>query len=111
MKNRYFRILICILLLAALLTGCASASELSFDTRSSSDGDSGFTTLGLTPEFNYEVPRSLPNILVDQVGYDRYSNKIAVFQGELLPDSFTVTDAVSGQSVYTGQIERRGYDE
>ena len=111
MKNRHFRILICILLLAALLTGCASASELSFDTRSSSDGDSGFTTLGLTPEFNYEVPRSLPNILVDQVGYDRYSNKIAVFQGELLPDSFTVTDAVSGQSVYTGQIERRGYDE
>ncbi|MDE7133650.1 MAG: glycoside hydrolase family 9 protein [Lachnospiraceae bacterium] len=111
MKNRHFRILICILLSVALLTGCAYASELSFDARSKSDGDSGFTTLGLTPEFNYEVPRSLPNILVDQVGYDRYSNKIAVFQGELLPDSFTVTDAVSGQSVYTGQIERRGYDE
>lgn len=111
MNNRHFRILICILLSLALLTGCANASEFSFDTRSKSDGDSGFTTLGLTPEFNYEVPRSLPNILVDQVGYDRYSNKIAVFQGELLPDSFTVTDAVSGQSVYTGPIERRGYDE
>lgn len=111
MKNRHFRILICILLSLALLTGCANASELSFDTRSKSDSDSEFATLGLTPEFNYEVPRSLPNILVDQVGYDRYSNKIAVFQGELLPDSFTVMDAVSGQSVYTGQIERRGYDE
>lgn len=111
MKNRHFRILICILLSMALLAGCANAAKLSFDTRSKNGGDSEFTTLGLTPEFNYEVPRSLPNILVDQVGYDRYSNKVAVFQGELVPETFSVIDAVNGQSVYTGQIEQRGYDE
>lgn len=111
MKNRHFRILICILLSMALLAGCANAAKLSFDTRSKNGGDSEFTTLGLTPEFNYEVPRSLPNILVDQVGYDRYSNKVAVFQGELVPETFLVIDAVNGQSVYTGQIEQRGYDE
>lgn len=111
MKNGYFRSRICILLTASLLTGCAYVSELSSDTLPEGEGDGGFATLGLSPEFNYEVPESLPSILVDQVGYDRYGNKIAVFQGELLPDTFAVIDADSGQSVYTGQIERRGYDE
>ena len=111
MKNRHFKSLICILLSVVLLTGCAYASEISFDTLQKSNDDSGFTTLGLSPQFNYEVPESLPSILVDQVGYDLYSNKIAVFQGEQLPDTFAIIDADSGQSVYTGEIEQRGYDE
>lgn len=111
MKNRYYRSLFCILLSMLLMAGCANAGEFSFDAKTKGEADSDFTTLGLVPEFNYEVPISLPSVLVDQVGYDRYSNKIAVFQGELLPDTFTVVDAHSGQSVYTGQIEQRGYDE
>lgn len=111
MKNGHYRSLICIFLLAALLAGCAYAPEFSLDTRIKSSGDNEFTTLGLTPEFDYEVPQSLPSILVDQVGYDTFSNKIAVFRGEMLPDTFAVIDAESGQSVYTGQIEQRGVDE
>ncbi len=111
MKKRHDRSLICILILLSLLTGCAYTPELTFDTHIKGDGDSELTTLGLEPKFDYEVPESLPSILVDQVGYDTYGNKIAVFQGEVLPDTFAVIDAGSGQSVYTGQIEQRGYDE
>ena len=52
-----------------MLTGCAYASEFPFDPLQKGSGDGEFTTLGLSPEFNYEVPESLPSILTDQVGY------------------------------------------
>ena len=110
MKNRCFRTLICMVLSAVLLVGCAYASEFPFDTQQKG-ADGEFATLGLTPEFDYEVPVSLPSILVDQVGYDPESKKIAVFQGELLPDTFTVTDADSGEAVYTAKIAQKGYNK
>ena len=109
MRNGYFTKLICILSSILLLTGCAYASELPFDKNGNSDN--GFTTLGLSPEFDYEVPESIPSILVDQVGYAQGSNKVAVFQGEFLPDTFAVVDADSGQEVYTGEIVQKGYDD
>lgn len=92
-------IMVCVL----LLTGCGSVSELSFDTLQT-DGEEP-ATLGLTPEFNYEVPKSLPSILVDQVGYAKESDKAAIFYGESLPDTFMVIEEESGLPVYTGQIE------
>ncbi len=99
--------MICILLGAvSALTGCAYANEPAADA-----GDGLFTTLGLTPEFDYEVPESLPSILVDQQGYAVSSSKIALFCGEELPETFEIIDAESGQSVYTGRIEQKGRDE
>lgn len=111
MRNRQRKSFICIMLFALLLTGCQYASDFSFDNIQKNDGDNSPSTLGLSPEFDYEVPESLPSILVDQLGYALNSNKIAVFRGELLPDTFVIVDADSGQSVYSGQIEQKGYDE
>lgn len=67
-------------------------------------------SLGLTPEFNYEVPDSLPAILVDQVGYAVPSNKIAVFRGEVLPDTYQIVNAETEEVVYSGEIEDKGFD-
>lgn len=89
------------------LTGCGSVSELSFESLQAGSGGEEPVTLGLTPAFDYEVPESLPSILVDQVGYAGKSDKVAVFYGEQLPDTFTVIEAESGRAVYTGQIEPR----
>ena len=111
MRKRHRKSFICIVLSLILLTGCEYASDLSFDTHQKDDGDSSFTTLGLSPKFDYEVPESLPSILVDQLGYARSGSKIAVFWGEPLPETFTIVDAGNGTSVYTGQIEQKGYDE
>ena len=111
MRKRHRKSFICIVLSLILLTGCEYASDLSFDTHQKDDGDSSFTTLGLSPKFDYEVPESLPSILVDQLGYARNGSKIAVFWGEPLPETFTIVDAGNGASVYTGQIEQKGYDE
>ena len=107
MRKRFLKIRNCIVLCALLLTGCGFVSEFSFDTLQTGSEGEELTTLGLTPEFNYEVPESLPGILVDQVGYARGSDKTAIFYGELLPDTFEVVDAESGQIVYTGQVEPR----
>lgn len=109
--RRHIRKIICIILCIGLLTGCSGLPDLSFDTLRGRSEDDGFTSLGLSPEFNYEVPVSLPNILVDQVGYAQESNKIAVIRGELPPDTFTIMEADTGQVVYTGQIVQKGYDE
>ena len=111
MKKRHCKSFICIMLSLIMLTGCEYASDRSFSTLQKNDGDNGPSTLGLSPEFNYEVPESLPSILVDQLGYAVSSNKIAVFQGESLPDTFAIIDANNGQSVFTGEIEQKGYDE
>lgn len=105
MRNRLYKILNCITLCTILVSGCGYAAD--FDARQAGSEGEEFTTLGLTPEFNYEVPESLPSILVDQAGYAIQSDKVALFQGEQLPDSFCVIDAESRQVVYTGQIEQR----
>lgn len=110
MKKIHSKKIISILLIAALLTGCAFAPEYSFGNPPENDDENSFTTLGLAPEFDYEVPESLPSILVDQLGYPADGSKIAVFCGESLPDTFTIIDADTGESVYTGQIEQKGYD-
>ena len=111
MSRVYWKRIICILLCLAMLTGCGYVSGSPFDTRMKGNGDSEFTTLGLDPEFDYEVPESLPSILVNQVGYDIDSSKVAFFCGDLLPNTFSIIDAQSGKSVYTGRIKTRGYDE
>ena len=112
MGNKSRKQFICIVISAILLlTGCAYESDLTFDTSQKDDSDSLFTTLGLSPEFDYVVPKSRPSILVDQQGYAYNSNKIAIFCGENLPEFFSLIDANSGRSVFSGKIEPRGYDE
>lgn len=99
------------MLCAVLVTGCGAVPELSFDTLQAGGEGEEITTLGLSPEFDYEVPESLPNILVDQIGYAQQSDKLALFRGEKLPDTFSVVDAESKKVVYTGQIEVRESDD
>lgn len=112
MRNQEPKQFICIVIsVIFLLTGCAYESELTFDTNQKNDSDSLFTTLGLSPEFDYVVPQSHPSILVDQQGYARNSNKIAIFCGENLPETFSLIDANNGSSVFSGKIEPRGFDE
>ena len=110
MKNKYYKGIICIAVSIILLISCIFMSDWSFERKTQSDGG-GITSLGLTPEFDYEVPESLPSILVDQLGYAQSGNKIAVFKGELLPDMFMIRDVDSGQRVYTGKIIRKGFDK
>ena len=106
MRKRFYKIVNILIFCVFVISGCGTVSELSFDTMQVGSEGEEITTLGLSPEFDYEVPESLPSILVNQVGYACRSDKTALFRGEGLPDTFSVVDAESEQIVYSGQIER-----
>lgn len=109
MKKGYIRIFITIFLCAGLLSGCAGLTNS--PAAENNEQENEIVSLGLMPEFDYEVPVSLPDIMVDQVGYGLGSSKIAVFRGEMLPDTYDLIDAGTGEVAYTGAIEQKGYNE
>lgn len=92
-------------LFAVFFTGC------SVENSGVKTSDIKKETLGLKPEFHYEVPVESPNILVSQSGYEKDSKKIVIFRGENLPEQFHVIDSQSGKSVYTGEIMDQSYDQ
>lgn len=62
------------------------------------------------PVLSYEVPSMEPGVRVNRAGYVPKEEKIAVFCGERLPDSFQVVDAETGEAVFWGSVEQSGYD-
>ena len=81
------------LVLALLLisvTGCGNLQDFQMEPPTGKEDTDEFTSLGLSPEFDYEVPESLPSILVDQMGYAVGSKKVAMINGETPPDRKSV---------------------
>lgn len=74
-------------------------------------GDNNFASMEETPDLSYEVPVSIPGILVNQLGYMTSSTKVASFKGKEMPEVFYVIDAESGDTVYTGVLEDKGYNQ
>ncbi len=111
MKKKYFSSIAPVLLCAVLLSGCTETGNAPASGDGQQTQEDEIVSLGLTPEFDYEVPLNLPNIIVDQVGYAVHSNKIAVFRGETLPDTYELIDVETGKVVYTGSIKEKGYNE
>lgn len=70
-----------------------------------SGNSGGGDTLGLTPDFSYEVEEQTPNILVNQIGYFIESKKVAVLQGSNLQSVFYVYNAKDGSLEYTGTLK------
>jgi len=111
MQKRNFYRMISILFCAALLAGCSGPGDRSSSGNGQQAPEDEIVSLGLTPEFDYEVPVNLPNIIVDQVGYAANSSKIAVFRGEVLSDTYDLIDEETQEIVYTGSIKEKGYNE
>lgn len=100
-----------ILLCNLLFSGCGYAGPLpTEESAENAQTESELITLGLTPEFDYSVPESLPGIVIDQVEYDIHGSKVAIFSGDELPDSFEVIDFDTDKTVFTGNVEQTGYD-
>lgn len=110
MKKGYFCSIALIFLCVSLTAGCAELENLSTQGNGQQTQEEEIVSLGLTPEFDYEVPVNLPNIIVDQVGYAVNSNKIAVFRGEILPDTYELVNVETEEVVYTGSIKEKGYN-
>ena len=102
--------LLVLILLCTGTAGCSNLQDFQVESLTGKEETDEFTSLGLLPEFDYEVPESLPNILVDQVGYAIGSKKVAMINGETPPETFSLLDAETGREVYTGKVESKGYD-
>lgn len=94
-----------LVVLCFLMTGCGSI--LSYFKTSEKTSEYSFEFLPEEVTISYEVPVYVPNVLTDQMGYEIDSNKIVIFQGEDLPDHFTIRDWESGKIVYTGSVRKR----
>ena len=89
------------LICASLLVGCSgNKTDLSYLTNNKEQ-----------QSFEYEVPKSKPSILVNQVGYHTDSVKNVIFIGENIPDSFVIVDEKTEEVLYTGKIEKKGYQQ
>lgn len=103
MKKRF---LIWVCIISVLLSGCGAAGTGNEtqtdgqmpDMKEEEDGASG------------EVPSAVPWICVNRMGYETDQEKLAIFRGESLPDTFVIRDAETRQIVYTGVVENKGND-
>ena len=86
-------------LCVSLLTGC-SGKNLDLSYLASNEKEQ---------VYDYEVPKSQPSILVNQLGYHPSSVKNVIFIGEDIPETFSIVDEKTEEIVYTGEIENKGY--
>ncbi len=99
-------------LLVVSLTGC-SMSDIPWWPSAASQPAAGsadenqITSLGLTPDLDYERPVIEAHIEVDQLGYLPNSPKLAIFRGEELDSHFNIVSAETGDVVYTGDIRSK----
>lgn len=103
--NYYKRILaVClsVTVLAGLLGGCESLNVL----QQEASEEEAFVGLESEPDLSYEVPKSTVGILVNQIGYKPKEDKVIIFQGKEIPETFSVISREDGKCVYQGVVER-----
>jgi len=100
---KYYKKIIAVLMMFSVLT-CALCG---CDVQSMQEQESSEEFMGLEsePDLNYEVPRSTVGILVNQVGYKPKEDKIIIFRGKEIPDTFTIISVSDGKRVYEGNVE------
>lgn len=105
---------ISILLCGCLMAGCSNMG-IQGNVKNENQkeiNESTITALEKTPDLNYEVPVSIPGILVDQEGYEINGKKVAIFQGEEIPDQFEIVDELTGDIVFSQTLEiKEGSEE
>lgn len=75
--------------------------------QSGSSDEDQITSLGLTPDLDYDRPVIEAHIEIDQLGYLPDSRKMAVFRGDELDDRFYIVSADTEDVVYTGEIKSK----
>lgn len=60
-------------------------------------------------EPSFGAAKLIPDVLIDQLGYESLSEKAIVFRGKELPESFGIYDD-KGNPVYTGEIFKSVYN-
>lgn len=99
-------ILFCLL----LFSGCGKAPAVTVTEPKEPEAEV-IVSMEEEPVLTYEVPESIPGILVNQLGYLPGGTKKAVFKGQKIPHVFHVMKEETGEIVYTGYPEEEEYDK
>lgn len=97
-----YKVWLSVLCIVCMLAGCSTL--LQGQSTSKGNGE-GTQTLGLTPDFSYEVKQQVPNILINQVGYPSQESKVAIMHGNDLQPEFWVYNAMSHKQEYKGSLQ------
>ena len=97
-----YRIWLSVFCVVCLLAGCSTLLQ---DQSTSKGNGEGTQTLGLAPDFSYEVKQQVPNILINQVGYPTEESKVAILHGNDLQPEFWVYNAVSHEEEFKGILQ------
>ncbi len=90
---------------------CAGCGETAVsDVQTQDTEQSKVVSMESTPIVDYTVPQQYPNIMVDAAGYRTEGIKRAAVKGRMLPASFSLVDAQSGEVVYTRNLEDVRYN-
>lgn len=106
-KNRIVAALM--VLVMGSVAGCgASSAESSVDIAELTGSHQ--TEGPVVSKVDFEAPEQIPNILVDQTGFNLESEKVAVFRGKELPRTFQIRDSETGEVVYIGDVVKAVLD-
>lgn len=100
------RIVALILEISLIMTGCGMRGGKSkSETNYISQYPVHFTGMcDAEAVIAYDIPKQLPNILVNCVGYEKDGEKKILFRSAKATGQFWVVDTATGQSVYEGTI-------
>ena len=99
-----------LMLLMGSVAGCgASSAESSVDNAELAGSNTVEKVEVSSVEF--EAPEQIPNILVDQTGFNTESEKVAIFRGKELPRTFQIKDLETGEVVFIGDVVKAVKDE
>lgn len=93
----------CLLTAALLFTSCGQLNE-----NNSPAAPVKPQSMLSSPQLDYEVPEYEPGVLVSRSGYPDEADKAALVKGKKLPDQFRLINTDTNETVYTGDIEKRG---
>lgn len=106
-RDRRIPAFLCVAALAVSAAGCGYRME---STESDTIPYTAVTGMEDTPVVDYAVPHMSANILTDLRGYSASGVKRAALKGQKLPERFRLVDACTGETVYSGFIDRAAYN-
>ena len=105
-KRKWSAACVCMMLSVLPFSGCGQQKTTEYVPNTAVP-----TAMEETPVIDYSLPALTPNVLVDRYGYGTEEKKEAVLKGKRLPKVFSLVDAESGETVYSGRVTEVVYLE
>lgn len=108
-NRRTVKKFISIVIVSLILTsGCGDSvkTDTPMQSEKAKEEASKRTSMLTEAEYDYEVPKMSPLILVDKLGYATNDSKQAIIEAPILPAVFYVIDSQTEEEVFKGNVKK-----